>query len=198
MTIGDELIPLQAPVNRRFASAADRFFQLAYAAAYRMLRVWWFLRRPKHLGALVALWHDGELLMVRSSYRGRWDLPGGGVHRGEDGRDAAVREIREEVGLVLDAAALRPAQSGEIFWEHRHDYVTIFEIAMGERPVPRVDAREIIEARFRAPAMVGDEEVTPHIARYLGRFRAAGSRAATSSSPSSPPAAAARKSAAPI
>jgi 8-oxo-dGTP diphosphatase len=201
VTIGDQLIRRHAAVNRRIASVADRLFQLAYAVAYRMLRVWWFVRRPKHRGALVALWHDGELLMVRSSYRPRWDLPGGGVRRGENVRDAAVREMREEVGLAIDVADLHPALSGEAFWEHRHDLVTIFEVALWERPTPRVDNREIIEARFRAPATVGDEEVAPHIARYLARFRAPGSGDATALSPpraSSPAAASARRSAAPI
>ena len=48
VTIGDQLIRRHAAVNRRIASVADRLFQLAYAVAYRMLRVWWFVRRPKH------------------------------------------------------------------------------------------------------------------------------------------------------
>lgn len=42
---------------------------------------------------------DGDLLLVQHSYRRRWGVPGGLLERGEDPADAAIREVREEVGL---------------------------------------------------------------------------------------------------
>ena len=56
---------------------------------------------------LVALWHGSRLLMVRERERDCWELPGGGVEPGETPREAAVRELREESGQLLEAAALR-------------------------------------------------------------------------------------------
>lgn len=59
-------------------------------------------------GAVV---HDdaGRLLMIRRGTepgRGRWSLPGGRCEPGETAAEAAVREVREETGLVVLAGHL--------------------------------------------------------------------------------------------
>jgi len=47
----------------------------------------------------------GRLLLARASssltVRGRWFLPGGGVHHGEDPPDTLRREMEEETGLSV-------------------------------------------------------------------------------------------------
>jgi 8-oxo-dGTP diphosphatase len=142
-------------------------WQLCFRWGYRVLLLWWRLRRPRHRGALVALWHDGKVLLLRTSYRRIWNLPGGGLHRGEGPLAGALREMREEIGLVLPAAALRPALTLEVEWEHRRDHVTIFEAELPQAPLLVLDQREIVAAAFRAPDSVRADEVAPHIARYL-------------------------------
>ncbi|MBV9522338.1 MAG: NUDIX domain-containing protein [Alphaproteobacteria bacterium] len=165
--IRDELAPPPDRVNRRFDRARDALWRLAIRFAYRAFRLWWFFRRPAHRGALVALWHAGELLLVRSSYRRLWTLPGGGVGPAESARDAALRELREEIGLDLPASALRLAYAEELFWECRHDHVTIFEVELAERPRLRLDNREILAAAFLPPAALAASWLTPHLPRYL-------------------------------
>jgi uncharacterized protein (TIGR00730 family) len=52
---------------------------------------------------------DGRLLVVRSRGRDAFYLPGGKYEAGETGRQALVREVREEVGVELREDALTEA-----------------------------------------------------------------------------------------
>ena len=61
-----------------------------------------------------ALFHpDGRVLMHRrpldKQHGGLWEFPGGKVEKGENPPFALAREIEEELGLLLDPAALKPA-----------------------------------------------------------------------------------------
>ena len=173
--IGDQLAKRSGRVNRghvgTVGGVVDRLWQLALTVAYRVLLVWWAVRRPAHRGALVALWHDGEILLLRHSYRPGWSLPGGGIARGESAREAAARELREEVGIVVEADALHEAQALELPWEHRRDHTTIFDLTLAQRPTLRLDNREIVAAAFHTPETIDLAAVAPHLARYLVRFR---------------------------
>jgi 8-oxo-dGTP pyrophosphatase MutT (NUDIX family) len=67
---------------------------------------------------------------------GWWELPGGGIDPGESDREAAVREIREETGLVLDPARIgSPAWRRDTTWRSRgkrrlqHEVVVFAQVA---------------------------------------------------------------------
>ncbi|QJW38117.1 NUDIX domain-containing protein [Cellulosimicrobium protaetiae] len=51
---------------------------------------------------------DGRLLAVRTTGKDRFFVPGGKVEPGESDAEALVREIREELGVRLDPASVRP------------------------------------------------------------------------------------------
>jgi 8-oxo-dGTP pyrophosphatase MutT (NUDIX family) len=57
---------------------------------------------------------DGdEVLLVKTWVgNGKWNLPGGGLHRHEDPAVGAIREVHEETGLALRAAQVTPLGVG--------------------------------------------------------------------------------------
>jgi 8-oxo-dGTP diphosphatase len=57
----------------------------------------------------VLLEHDGRVLLVQRAidpFKGRWDIPGGFLQEWEHPAEAALREVREETGLVAELLAL--------------------------------------------------------------------------------------------
>lgn len=70
---------------------------------------------PGHPATASVLLTDpsGRLLVVQAPGPGTWHLPGGLVEQGESPRDAARREVREELGLDLD---LRDARLLAVEW----------------------------------------------------------------------------------
>jgi 8-oxo-dGTP diphosphatase len=126
----------------------DAGFRFGYRLAYRVLRVWWFLRKPAHRAAAVAVWHEGRVLMLRTSYRAVLEFPGGRLAAGETARDGARRELAEEVGIEVAPEALSLAGEMETRWEYRHDRITMFELRLAQQPAFAFARREIIAADF--------------------------------------------------
>ncbi|HEX8118032.1 MAG TPA: NUDIX domain-containing protein [Pyrinomonadaceae bacterium] len=74
---------------------------------YPLLRLYWLTFRPDVLGVRCVVEFEGRVLLIRNPYGPmKWELPGGGVRRGERPEDAARREVFEEVGILL--TELRP------------------------------------------------------------------------------------------
>lgn len=126
----------------------DWIFRVAYYYGYRAARIVWKFTKPHHLGAVVALWYNEQVLLVRTSYRGTWDLPGGGVETHEIPAQAAIREISEELGFKILPEQIHLALIVDHFWENRHDKVHIFETHLSNVPTIKIDKREIVETRF--------------------------------------------------
>jgi len=118
-----------------------------YRAAHIGLRVYWFVLRP-HTRAVKCVVRQGDaVLFVRHAYgdRSRWELPGGGIKRGEDPRAGAAREAREELGL--DLADWRPLGTVEARGRGKRTTIQCFEARPPGRELT-LDAGEIEEARW--------------------------------------------------
>lgn len=126
------------------------------------------LKRPMTLGVRAAAFDDaGRVFLVRHTYVGGWQLPGGGVEKDETAGEALEKELREEGNLVLT----EPAQLLGVYLNRAaspRDHVLFYRcLVMQERE--KVADREIAEAGFFAlddlPA-----ETTPATRRRLSEL----------------------------
>lgn len=153
----------------RRPTVLDLAWQLAYMTAYQVVRLYWHVRRPATHGALVVLWCKGHALLVRNSYVRYYSAPGGYLHAGETARQAAVRELREEVGLEVAPERLQQALELTHDWEGRRDHVVVFLLEVEERPTIQVDYREVVEAFWFQPEEVARSNVFPPLKEVIAR-----------------------------
>jgi 8-oxo-dGTP pyrophosphatase MutT (NUDIX family) len=146
----------------------DWFFRFVYRHGIRAARLWWRFTRPRTLGAHVMIWHDGKVVLVRTSYRADWMAPGGGLKRSETPVEGAVREVSEEVGLTLRADDLHLVQIIEHTVDHRRDRLHLFETHATAVPAIRIDNREVVEARWVGPSEAQSLNLAPPFRDYLG------------------------------
>jgi len=147
----------------------DAAWRAAYIAAYRILRVWWFVRRPDSYGAFVLLWRGDEILLIRNSYRSGYTVPSGNIDRGETPRQAARRELAEEVGLEVRESELEYVGEVHLEFERRRDHSSFFELHREPgRPLDlRIDRREVVWAEFCPVGRLSEFDISPHVTAYL-------------------------------
>ena len=126
----------------------NTLLRTAYRIGYRGLQAYWRLANPRKQGVKCVLTRGGEVLLVRHTYgpAGRWELPGGGVKRGEPPASAARREASEELGIDTDA--WRPL--GDLFEriDGKRDTLWCFTAELGSTQTVTRDEAEIAEARW--------------------------------------------------
>ena len=153
-------------------SVLDLAWRCALNVAYRAMLVFCFVFRPRHRGALVAIWCNDRLLVVRNSYRDGLSLPGGGIKGAERPVDAAARELHEELGLVVAPDALEFVADIPVFFEYQRDVCTFFELHLDEPPTLYPDGREVIWAGFMAEVDVDGPQLVLPVRAYLKHRRA--------------------------
>lgn len=101
---------------------------------------------------------SGSLLLGRHAHDGRWATFGGSVEDGESARGAALREVREEVGLVLEDVEILGTFGGSPIYTVEYadgsseSYsVTMFGHVATGNVLPRPDGTEILECRWFTP-----------------------------------------------
>jgi 8-oxo-dGTP pyrophosphatase MutT (NUDIX family) len=133
--------------------------RLGYRAAYSALQVYWSLLHPPSRGVKCVLTHGEYVLLVRHTYGpGSWELPGGGMRRGEEPVATARREMNEELGLSIE----HWTRQGEAVVDlgHHHDQVQFFTAEV-TAPKLNINQAELTEARW-----FSRRQLPPDLGRY--------------------------------
>jgi 8-oxo-dGTP diphosphatase len=98
-------------------------------------------KQPRVGVSLIVTRGDGRVLMGKrkgSHGAGKWSFPGGHLGHGERIHECAVRELREETGMVPFEVAGTKEFTNDIFLEEELHYITIFvyaKIRAGDKPM---------------------------------------------------------------
>ena len=128
---------------------------------------WRLVVRPHTHGALVAIWYQDQVLLVETSYRQNWGLPGGGIAGGETARQAAVRELAEELGLVVQPEELLNPWTISERGLGGLNTVTIYELEARELPKLVIDGLEIVSCHWLSRNEALDRKLPSHVRNYL-------------------------------
>jgi len=91
------------------------------------------------VGVGVLVVRDGLVLLGKrksSHGAGTWAAPGGRLDFGETLEACALRELREETGLLASSVELGP-YSNDVFHEAERHFLTVFVVARGLSGTPR-------------------------------------------------------------
>jgi 8-oxo-dGTP pyrophosphatase MutT (NUDIX family) len=117
-----------------------------------LVHTWFRMKRPMTLGVrIIAANEVGHVCLVRHTYTPGWHLPGGGVERGETCLEAAIKEAREEAGLVIGAGDIALVSVHANFENFPGDHVLVY-VTQAWTQIATNSADEIAEYGFYDPA----------------------------------------------
>lgn len=146
----------------------DSILRLFVGGIHRLLRAFWFVRRPRTFGAhAVALTPRGGIVLVKLRYAPGWRLPGGGRKESEDPEEAVLRELREEIGMTAHGPVQLACELEERP-DFKRDTASLFIVRDVEyRPKWSLEVESVTEASL--DALPGG--LSPRSGRWLEAVR---------------------------
>ena len=152
----------------------NKLARFCYKLAYKIILLVWFFYRPTVRGVYIAVWYDKKILVIKNSYKKQFIIPCGRIKRGESLTDAAIRELREEVGLKVDASELKFIGQYTYNYKYVSEIGSFFELEILTLPDIRVDNREVVWAGFKSPDEALSLKLNPLVKSYIHKIKEPG------------------------
>lgn len=94
---------------------------------------------------------DGKILIVKTTYKDHWEIPGGVVEMNESPREACKREILEELTLHVEPTSLLCLDYGAATKEKSESLQFVFDggqLSQNQIDAIQLDNKELSEYRF--------------------------------------------------
>jgi 8-oxo-dGTP diphosphatase len=126
--------------------------------------------RPRVAAGVLFRDDSGRVLLVKPTYKDGWDIPGGYVEPGESPKQAAAREVEEELGLTKAIGRLLAVD-----WApHPDEGDKLLFVFDGGRLEQHVDDLIIDPTEIDRVAFVSPTEADDHLpSRLLERIKSA-------------------------
>lgn len=115
---------------------------------------------------------EGRLLVVKANYKPYWTVPGGVIDAGETPKQAAAREVFEEVGIRLNERELTFVLVADRISKHLQTYQFLFKAKLSEDAKKKIilQATEIDEYALITKAQVhlADRDYAKSIQQWAG------------------------------
>lgn len=96
----------------------------------------------------VVLIVEGKILLTKDWLgAGRWNLPGGGLHRNEPEIEGAARELFEETGIKLESSQLTFLTTAKAAYGMSTNLI-FYQVTLSEKPEVTIQKFEILDYRW--------------------------------------------------
>lgn len=151
--------------NSRTPAIKDRVWQQVFKLGFPIALFLSRFQKRQYLGTLIVIRVGNSVLLLRSSYRREWNLPGGRQKVGESAEAAVRRELSEETGISVGQILATKTISG--VWHGRAEKISFFEARIDILPAIRIDNREIIEWKLVPTAELSNWSITGPVKDYF-------------------------------
>ena len=134
----------------------------------------------KHIGAYGILIRNEKIALIKKAiggYKGKLDLPGGGIEHSETPSDALCREVMEEAGLIVTKYKLIDVITNNIVWQMKkdtiedlHHFGILFKIKATGKIKKTPDGIDSNGCNWYEINRLHKEEVTPFVSYGLEKL----------------------------